>query len=200
MRILSWHFHWTVLGLAFLVALFWVVRVGFFADSKIPSDRVATASPKPSNVVFEAGPTPEPPGVPEQSPSIPGATQPRESQSGGGSRSGSINEVLELARGTPDADFEKIRERLRNPAESPEVLQIFFEETLARPNETKLPALIEILKIPGHPLVQEATTLLQIYIGRDVGDDPAAWEAAVRSQLHRDALDKARAEGSSEWP
>jgi len=55
-----------------------------------------------------------------------------------------------------------------------------------RPNAVKLPLLVRTLRETGHPFRNEALENLQVFIGRDEGDDPSRWEVAVSQTLEQE--------------
>jgi len=71
-----------------------------------------------------------------------------------------------------------------------QVRRLVFEDFMNRPNALKLPLLVRTLREYGHPLRGEALENLQVYIGRDEGDDPNRWDAAVREALEKERLEQ----------
>jgi hypothetical protein len=73
-----------------------------------------------------------------------------------------------------------------NPGMAEPVRRLVFEDFMNRPNTLKLPLLVRTLRDPMHPLRTEALENLQVFIGRDEGNDPAQWEASVRELLDKE--------------
>mgnify|MGYP000151763660 CR=1 FL=1 len=63
--------------------------------------------------------------------------------------------------------------------------QLVISEIANRPDAVKLPLLIEILRLPDHPLRAEARLLLLPYVGIARVDDPEAAARAVAERLAR---------------
>jgi len=86
-----------------------------------------------------------------------------------------------------DESYQPALQKLVNPATPPEVMEVIYSDVLNRPNAVKLPVLINLLAVPGHPLRGEALDTLQIFVGRDLGNDTQAWSAAVQEFLRAEA-------------
>ena len=66
------------------------------------------------------------------------------------------------------------------------VRRLVFEDFMNRPNAVKLPLLVRTLRERAHPMRNEALENLQVFIGRDEGDDPSRWEVAVSQTLEQE--------------
>jgi hypothetical protein len=75
------------------------------------------------------------------------------------------------------------------------VRRLVFEDFMNRPNAVKLPLLVRTLRETGHPMRREAIENLQVYIGRDEGEDWVRWDAAVRETLERERREQDAAQG-----
>jgi len=73
-----------------------------------------------------------------------------------------------------------------NPAMPEPVRRLVFEDFMNRPNSLKLPLLVRTLRETGHPFRNEAMENLQVYIGRDEGEDWSRWDAVVRETLDKE--------------
>ena len=82
-----------------------------------------------------------------------------------------------------------------NPAMPEPVRRLVFEDFMNRPNSLKLPLLVRTLRETGHPMRREAIDNLQVYIGRDEGEDWLRWDAAVRETLERERREQEAAQG-----
>jgi hypothetical protein len=82
-----------------------------------------------------------------------------------------------------------------NPGMPEPVRRLVFEDFMNRPNTVKLPLLVRTLRDPGHPMRREAIDNLQVYIGRDEGEDWVRWDAAVRGTLERERREQEAAQG-----
>jgi hypothetical protein len=75
------------------------------------------------------------------------------------------------------------------------VRRLVFEDFMNRPNAVKLPRLVRTLRDQVHPMRREAIDNLQVYIGRDEGEDWVRWDAAVRGTLERERREQEAAQG-----
>ena len=82
-----------------------------------------------------------------------------------------------------------------NPGMPQPVRRLVFEDFMNRPNSLKLPLLVRTLRETGHPMRREAIDNLQVYIGRDEGEDWLRWDAAVRETLERERREQEAAQG-----
>ena len=93
-----------------------------------------------------------------------------------------------------DKDYSRILPLVKNPALSEEVLDVFVTDLMNREDPVKLPALLEIAKIPNHPHHEEAASDLQIFLDEDYGSDWPKWDAAMKSYLKKQAAENAAAD------
>ncbi len=93
-----------------------------------------------------------------------------------------------------DKDYSRILPLVKNPGLSEEVLDVFVTDLMNREDTVKLPALLEIAKIPNHPHHEEAASDLQIFLDENYGTDWAKWDTAMKSYLKRQAAENAAAE------
>jgi hypothetical protein len=90
-----------------------------------------------------------------------------------------------------DENYQPALQKLVSLATPPEVMEVIYSDVLNRPNTVKLPVLVNVLGVPSHPLRAEALDTLQIFVGRDLGNDTQAWSAAVQEFLRAEALENA---------
>jgi len=90
-----------------------------------------------------------------------------------------------------DDNYQIALQKLVNTATPTDVMEVIYSDVLNRPNAVKLPALVNVLNVPGHPLRAEALETLQIFVGRDLGNDTQAWSAAVQEFLQKEAQEDA---------
>ncbi|HEY2341602.1 MAG TPA: hypothetical protein VGH90_01175 [Chthoniobacteraceae bacterium] len=88
-----------------------------------------------------------------------------------------------------DKDYNRVLPLLKNPNLSEEVQDVLVTDLMNREDSVKLPALLDIAKIPNHPYHDEALTDLQIFVGQDLETDWGKWDAAVKSYLKQQAAD-----------
>jgi hypothetical protein len=93
-----------------------------------------------------------------------------------------------------DKDYNRVLPLVKNPGLPEEVLDVLVTDLMNREDEVKLPALLEIAKIPNHPHHEEAATDLQIFLDEDYGQDWGKWTAAMKTYLKRQADENAAAE------
>lgn len=93
-----------------------------------------------------------------------------------------------------DKDYNRILPLVKNPALPEEVLDVFVTDLMNREDPVKLPALLEIAKIPNHPHHEEAASDLQIFLDEDYGTDWPKWDAAMKSYLKKQAAENAAAD------
>ncbi|MCX7712920.1 MAG: hypothetical protein N2035_04555 [Chthoniobacterales bacterium] len=85
---------------------------------------------------------------------------------------------------TPDNYFHILQPTLLNLTAGPEPAEIIFSDLLNRPEPIKLPLLGEISLIPNHPLHQQASEILQLYLG-DLPLQPDLLRNKIRSYLNQ---------------
>lgn len=86
-----------------------------------------------------------------------------------------------------DESYQLARRKLADPVTPREVMDVIYSDVLNRPNAVKLPALLEVLAVPGHPLRAESLETLRVFVGKDLGNDLPAWNVAVQEFLREEA-------------
>jgi hypothetical protein len=86
-----------------------------------------------------------------------------------------------------DESYQLARRKLANPATPREVMDVIYSDVLNRPNTVKLPALVDVLAVPGHPLHAESLETLRVFVERDLGNDLPAWNVAVQEFLREES-------------
>ena len=104
-------------------------------------------------------------------------------------------QIIELQT---DEDYKVVEGLYFSPVAPKPVKILIFEDLLNRPNSLKLPLLVRTVGQAEHPLRAEALDNLQLFVGRDMGDDPLQWQSAVDATLTKQRLEQeaARAPGS----
>lgn len=92
-----------------------------------------------------------------------------------------------------DEQYSDVLPLVKNANLPEEVLDVFVTDLMNRDDATKLPALLEIAKIPNHPHSEEAKTDLEIFLDEDFGNDFGRWEAAMKKYLKDQAAEEAEA-------
>ncbi len=88
-----------------------------------------------------------------------------------------------------DKDYGKVLPLLRNPALPEEVQDILVTDLMNREDPVKLPALLDVAKLPTHPYHEEALTDLQIFLDADHGTDWAKWDSSLKQYLQKQAAE-----------
>lgn len=96
---------------------------------------------------------------------------------------GQVEAAQHLSNLLADEDFKLLTPLLNNPAYPEEVLDVLMTDVLNRPNELKLPALLDVARMPNHPKAEEARDILEIYVDENYAEDWVAWTAAVERWL-----------------
>jgi hypothetical protein len=99
-----------------------------------------------------------------------------------------------------DKDYGRIMPMLKNPSLATEVHDVLVSDLMNREDQVKLPALLEIAKIPNHPYHDEAMTDLQIFLDQDNGNNWSKWDGAVREYLRKQAAEEAAANAPEPTP
>lgn len=99
-----------------------------------------------------------------------------------------------------DKDYSKVMPLVKNPNLPEEVLDVFVTDLMNRDDSTKLPALLEIAKIPNHPHHEEALTDLEIFLDEDYGTDWNRWNTAMQTYLKKQAAEEAETEAGTTPP
>ncbi|HVV00947.1 MAG TPA: hypothetical protein VHH88_06265 [Verrucomicrobiae bacterium] len=89
-----------------------------------------------------------------------------------------------LSNLTPDEDYTPLAQFLTNSTLSADVLDVFFEDVLNRPNSIKLPLLLQIAEEPKHPDAAEAKDVLALFLENDYGNDWPTWQTQLQQWLH----------------
>ena len=96
---------------------------------------------------------------------------------------GQVETMQHISNLLPDEKFSQLAHTLTNAATSEAVLDIILGDALNRPNALKLPSLLEVAKVPGHPKAEEALEILEVFVDHNYGTDWAQWDKAVKDWL-----------------
>ncbi len=88
-----------------------------------------------------------------------------------------------LANLVEDEDYAPLGSYLTNATLPESVLDVLIQDVLNRPNELKMPLLLDVAKEPGHPKAEEARDLLELFLEEDYGTDWARWQTAMQKWL-----------------
>ena len=90
-----------------------------------------------------------------------------------------------------DKDYAKVMPIVKNPNISEEALDVLVTDLINREDATKLPALLDIAKVPNHPHRQEAVDDLELFLDEDHGTDWNKWQLALTEYLKKQAAEEA---------
>ncbi|MGV3531571.1 MAG: hypothetical protein ACO1QR_04320 [Chthoniobacteraceae bacterium] len=99
-----------------------------------------------------------------------------------------------------DEEYNRVLPLVRNPALPEEVHDVFLTDLMNREDPVKLPTLLEIAKLPNHPLQVEAVSDLEIFLDEEFGTDWPRWEAAVQKYIADQQAEEAAAAGANPPP
>jgi hypothetical protein len=83
---------------------------------------------------------------------------------------------------TPDENY-NLGQFLTNSALPEAVLDVFTEDVLNRPNNIKLPLLLDVARDAQHPKAGEAKDILELFLEEDFGSDWTRWQAKLDQWL-----------------
>jgi hypothetical protein len=82
-----------------------------------------------------------------------------------------------------DEDYAPLSNFVTNSALPEAVLDVFVEDVFNRPNNVKLPLLLDIARDPQHPRAGEAKDVLELFLEEDFGSDWTKWQAKMEQWL-----------------
>jgi len=82
-----------------------------------------------------------------------------------------------------DEDYAPLSNFVTNSALPEAVLDVFVEDVFNRPNNIKLPLLLDIAQDPQHPRAGEAKDVLELFLEEDFGSDWTKWHAKMEQWL-----------------
>ena len=88
-----------------------------------------------------------------------------------------------------DKEYQRLMPMVRNLRLPQEVHDILMTDLMNRENKVKLPVLLEIARMVGHPHQEEAKTDLQIFLDADHGTDWNKWGSAVADYVKKEAAE-----------
>jgi hypothetical protein len=104
---------------------------------------------------------------------------------------GQVDAAQHISNLVLDQDYSRVLPLLRNPNLPEDVLDVFVTDLMNREDPVKLPALLEVAKIPNHPHHEEAKADLEIFLDQDHGNDWGKWDGAVKKYLQEQAAESA---------
>jgi hypothetical protein len=94
-----------------------------------------------------------------------------------------IEAIQHISNLLPDEAYSSLTPMMTNSLTSEHVLEVLLTDALNRPDNLKLPVLLQLARTPDHPKAAEARDILEVYVDDDLGTDWAKWEAAVQNYL-----------------
>jgi hypothetical protein len=86
----------------------------------------------------------------------------------------------EAVRGLENKDYAKATGLLVNPQTHGRVHAVLFADLVERPDPIRLPGLLAVAKVQGHPFGKVAAEDLELFLGINHGGNWARWEEAIR--------------------
>ncbi len=93
---------------------------------------------------------------------------------------GQSSAAKKIVKLTANKDIAVLLAILQDPRLSDEARKMLMESLIARDEDVRLPALVEIAEIPHHPDHDEAVAALQNVLGYDAGQNGENWEASLQ--------------------
>lgn len=98
------------------------------------------------------------------------------------SHAAAAKDLVNLVR---DEDFDLLQRLLADSKTSVDAKEILYRDVLARPVRLRFPALLTIMRQPGHPHAEDAHDALARYLDGDWGKDYDQWHAQIDAYLRR---------------
>ena len=96
---------------------------------------------------------------------------------------GQVEAAQHLANLLPNEEYAPLGRYLADPKTSAGVLAVLMADVLNRPNELKLPLLLEVARNPDHVKAGDAKRVLELYLDHDYGTNWDAWQAQMQEWL-----------------
>lgn len=96
---------------------------------------------------------------------------------------GKLEFAQHLSNLVDDEEYGPMGRMLADATLPEDVLDVLMDDLLNRPNEIKLPLLLEVARNPEHPEAEEARDLLELYLDEDYGEDWNLWRVKMEEWL-----------------
>ena len=96
---------------------------------------------------------------------------------------GQLEVAQHLSNLVPDEDYASLARYLTDPSLPQAVLDVLFGDVLNRPNNLKLPALLDVARDPDNPNATQAHDILEMFLEEDYGTDWNIWQVKVEHWL-----------------
>jgi hypothetical protein len=103
---------------------------------------------------------------------------------------GQIEAASHAANLLSDEDFRRAMPILTNPNTPEPVLSVLMTDLMNRPDGVKLPGWLDIARMPGHPLRDEAISAMEIYLDDNYGENWGLWATKIGEYLAREAANQ----------
>jgi len=90
---------------------------------------------------------------------------------------------------TDDEEFGEVLPILTDTSAPVEMLDSALTDLYNRGDRVKLESVLEVAKIPDHPLHEDAIELLEFYVDENYGDDWDAWGTAVNTYFTENEIE-----------
>jgi hypothetical protein len=103
---------------------------------------------------------------------------------------GQIEAAQQLSFLVPDQEYPAMDRYLTNSALPDPVLGFLLAGTLNRPNEVRIPLLLEVARDGQNPKAAEARDFLRLFTGRDYGEDWNRWQTGMDQWVRENRTDE----------
>jgi hypothetical protein len=93
--------------------------------------------------------------------------------------------VQHLSNLVDDTNYAQLGALMKNDSLSEGVLDELLADLLNRPNNLKLPMLLDVAQDPNNAKSAEAKDLLELYLGEDYGDNWTAWQTNMNNWMQQ---------------
>jgi hypothetical protein len=103
---------------------------------------------------------------------------------GGGLPEEALESVAEEAvRGLKNPDYQQVTGLLLDPQTHGRIQAVLFADLVERPDPVRLPWLLAVARVPGHPFGKVAAEDLELFLGVQHGGNWERWEESIRRSL-----------------
>jgi len=96
---------------------------------------------------------------------------------------GQVETAQHISNLLADEDYQKFGSYLTNAATPVSVQDVILADVLNRPNEIKLPLLLQTARSPGNAEAAEAREILELYLEEDYGTNWDKWQQEIEKWL-----------------
>jgi hypothetical protein len=96
---------------------------------------------------------------------------------------GQADLALEIAARTANQDYGKLANIITNTTTTGEVVDVLLNDLLDRPDNLRLPLLLDMARSKGNAKSEDAHDLLEALLGEDYGEDWSQWSKKISEWL-----------------